>query len=1203
MKPPMTRMNYLPLLLLAPLLWARSAAAAPVSPPSGHRARRAPISAPGSVRARVQGNDFLTGAVQAELAGDPDAIVALAEKQLKVAPGAPAVAAFFPLLDRHYRSVSGGSARYRAYAEAVSANPASDDEARLLAAFARHDLLPEGERWRRAAQILGGPQQWAVSPVRGDFAVDAYLSASLPTCAAQGAAECGKTEGWRTLDFSGGPASYYKPAFRQGGVAWAVANFANTQARLLALRAGTSTVFVDGKNAAELANFTRFDGTHAFARIEPGQHVLAVKFLVEEPDTDFSIAILAPGAAVTRLARVSPLAQALRAEALGRKDQAMEIISQRLNAPGPQAAAGGEARALRWRLAALYRANPMELLPGKIAEERERAILDALASGRPSARVHFRFADLAERNEDQAEAAKQFLAGLALAPDNADLRLTYADYLERRGYASEAHEQRRRAEKNIAGRLSSTARLYEYARAHNEIARESRLAEALEKLNPEDDSLLARRRLRDPAGLFAQRLREFFGHPDPLHTVAGYLAGLEADAGHPAKALAWLQAAWKNEAGGHFVGGARVQAAQYLAQLDRKDEALALLREAAAESATATEARAALEAAGESEPVMKWRLSDVERRKAAARPTASAEQPAEFLLDWTADYYYPDLTRRSIYHSMTRVLNAQGVEREAQVQLPGGARLLRLQVIKADGRVLEPGEPEGGKYLMPDLEVGDIIEQEYLEGGGVGDGTGTLKAGAADNRRIFLFNSTATRTRRSEQYLIGPGMARCQVMTGNSLPEITDAAPGRHFMTDDPERILREPNSPPDRAYIPWAGVNCGNRDGDTLAFWSGAFSWRTRASSDLRALAASLAKSGGANRIADDEKIDRLFAFVQHEIKGEWKQNLADPSFVLANREGNRLLVARAVLQLWNIPHEYWLAANPDEYELTREMPAPGQFGSPQFIKLRWHGKEQFITLGSEFGPPDLIPADSAGAKAVVIAPDGRARFDTLPDFPPLANVLNETRRFAADGAAEVDGVMTFSPYTSAQLRSQLANLPAEKRGPVFEKVAQSIVPGLDLNEVKMTGIESGGDAVHLVYRGALRGASPASRGLRLPQPAGESGIAELADRPDRKLPLWLAPAREIEQIRVTLIPPPGFHFETDDPLLLDLPGIKYRLEYRKLENGAVRYERDLDRPRLRLAPAAYTDWSREIRKTRLAEQARPLLVAGAGADRSPSE
>jgi hypothetical protein len=1124
----------------------------------------------------------LAAAVEADLNASPDQIFTIAERLLKTAPLSPDIGAIQVLMRRYFRGVQNGRARFITWLTAVLANPLVSDEVRAISAFNLSELWPQGERWRRAPALLHGPSEWAVAPVTGDFSIDAFVRAEPPACsgpeAGESLARCAKEKGWRRLRFDSSAVGVYQPEYKHSGVAWAVSDIAADAPRLLVYQGGTATVYVDGQPFFGDPDLSRYPADFRLGRLSPGAHRLAVKVLMQEASTQFELALLpATGRPAPAIA---PLTRALLAEALGDEDSARELLLPHASdKPGQP-----DSRALRWRLAQSYRINRLQILPGKLAEEKERALIETLLKEKPVARLHMRLAEFAEHNEDHAHAAEHYTAALALAPGNADFQLLYAEYLERRGFKSEAWARRRQAEPLATGRESPLSRLLEHAIENREVAREERLAAALQPLDPGDDSLEHRSRQRDLPGYLTAQKKRYEGYPDPNHLIAAFLAGLEAAAGTPQDGLARLRAAY----GGRVAGGARQLEADLLSQTGKTDEALALLRTLAAESSGAEEARDTLALHGETEPVMAWRQTDEQRRLAMARPAGPAELPTEFLLDWSADYYYPDHSRRSIYHSLTRVLTAQGVEQEAQLTIPEGARLLRLGVIKPDGRVLEPGEPESGKYLLPDLEPGDIIEQEYLETGATGEGSGSLKAGAADNRRIFLFNSNRTRTRRSEQYIVGPGIAACEVVTANGLTDQGDAKPGKHFRVDEPVRYAPEPLRPPERAYIPWAGVNCGSQPEDALHFWEGTMRWRTRSTAELRVLAAQLAKGA----LSDDERLDRLFAYLQSEIKGEWKLAMEDPSFVLFNRDGNRLMVARSILQIWKFPHEFWLASDPGEYEATQTLPSTTIFGQPQLIRLKYRGAERFIALGSEYGPADLIPPALGGTHCVVINAAGAARFDSFPETPADASLIDETRQVADDGSAAVTGKLVFSSFLSAKLRSQLTRLPADKREPVYESVVQKIVPGIKLTTAAMSGFNGYAEPLTLHYEGDIGGATRVSRGLQLPQTAADSGLSAIADPQSRSLPLWMNPSEEVEKIRVTLLPPAGMALEAPAPLTLDVPGVKYRLEYIALPGGGLRYERDYERLRLRLPVDQYPKWAADIRKSRAAEQLRPVLV-----------
>jgi tetratricopeptide (TPR) repeat protein len=104
-------------------------------------------------------------------------------------------------------------------------------------------------------------------------------------------------------------------------------------------------------------------------------------------------------------------------------------------------------------------------------------------------------------------------------------------------------------------------------------------------------------------------------------------------------------------------------------------------------------------------------------REVAAKTAAMrfSGGPSAILLNDRIVDIHPDGRRRVYVHTLTRVLNREGIERYGEVELPQGARLLELRTLKADGSALEPELTQQKQTItMPALAPGDVIEREFV---------------------------------------------------------------------------------------------------------------------------------------------------------------------------------------------------------------------------------------------------------------------------------------------------------------------------------------------------------------------------------------------------------------------------------------------------------------------------------------------------------
>src|SRR5262249_40595266 len=80
------------------------------------------------------------------------------------------------------------------------------------------------------------------------------------------------------------------------------------------------------------------------------------------------------------------------------------------------------------------------------------------------------------------------------------------------------------------------------------------------------------------------------------------------------------------------------------------------------------------------------------------------------VLDYSAIWIHTDGSARMLEHEIMRIQSREGIQEHAEQRVPDGL-VLKLRVIKKDGRILEPEFVEGKPTVtMPHLEVDDYIE-------------------------------------------------------------------------------------------------------------------------------------------------------------------------------------------------------------------------------------------------------------------------------------------------------------------------------------------------------------------------------------------------------------------------------------------------------------------------------------------------------------
>jgi len=216
-----------------------------------------------------------------------------------------------------------------------------------------------------------------------------------------------------------------------------------------------------------------------------------------------------------------------------------------------------------------------------------------------------------------------------------------------------------------------------------------------------------------------------------------------------------------------------------------------------------------------------WRLGrdpfyapfQVEARTFAAEHNdLGADVDAVLLLDQAVERIFPDGSSLYYYHGLTRANTPVGVRRASLLQPLPDAYLLKVRVLKPDGRQVVPSEltPNQGAITLSDVEPGDLVEEEYVARVAA---TGATRDGHLPPY-LYRFADPNRAFGLSEYVLLVPPGIDLQV-DGNfeGLERSEQQWQGLRMLNWRAERVPpmpTEPFAPPAQDLMPWLNYGFG---------------------------------------------------------------------------------------------------------------------------------------------------------------------------------------------------------------------------------------------------------------------------------------------------------------------------------------------------------------------------------------------------------
>jgi hypothetical protein len=797
------------------------------------------------------------------------------------------------------------------------------------------------------------------------------------------------------------------------------------------------------------------------------------------------------------------------------------------------------------------------------AEAAWRAAL-ALDPGEAEARLSL--ADLVRRSDRAADAEPVLAALPEAAARRAPALAVRARVALDRGLAEEA-EALAEASRAAGGSCEALKLLVDQAGRRNAVAREAELTGELAACRGGKDRLIRLLEQRgDPAAVLEALEPARRARPLSISQALQRSSALAAQGDHAAaaRALEPLLAAWPRSA------PLLKAAADQLEWAGDAAGARAFRERALLSDGGDLTLRRAL-ALGDGAELLADVAEDGRAALAAYRAAGVKEVAGSALvLDASAVELHRGGALTERVHQIIRVLDQEAVDRYGELSAPGGAQVLALRTLKADGRVLEPEGGEGkGTASLSGLEPGDYVELEYLRSA---RGSQAARMLVADN---FYFATPGASMFRST-YLVRAPLGLGLVADAHHLPAPEVRREGR-FEVVRVERVgvpalVPEPASPALPEFAPFlhAGVG-GGREAVQLAL-ADAVLERSAATLEVRALAASIRAAAGPK--AGPEALARAaYTRVRELVVGNGSSLGEEASQVLSRGRGSRLMLLAAALQELGLPARLALLRSPSADQTDYRIPGPGLWSYP-VIRLALPDGPRWLDPALRQQPFGALAERALDAEALVLPMPGEppevTRTPALNGGPDGRLMVLEVK-LAADGSAEVRGVDSYQGALGASAKAGFERLDETARRQAVEQLLARGFRGLRLSELTIDGELDPEAPLAIRWSGTVAGlAHDAGGAVVVDAPLLQLRLgARHVQLAARTTPL-LVEASERATLRLTISPPPGQSARAAPPERLQTPFGSFARSDR-VEGGALVREDRLELPRGRVAPADY--------------------------------
>ncbi len=543
---------------------------------------------------------------------------------------------------------------------------------------------------------------------------------------------------------------------------------------------------------------------------------------------------------------------------------------------------------------------------------------------------------------------------------------------------------------------------------------------------------------------------------------------------------------------------------EFLISRGRFEEARGILESLLAADPGDHEVRAILSRLGQPSPAERFfQAFAPDREEALAAATGASDASIAEALDSGLVYLYPDGSSHERYHTITLALDRKGTELLHERDV--AEHPLLAQVLKADGRVIEPSSVDG-KWVMPSLEPGDAVElvwDQFTRG----------HAGSPPDIGWWRFASFEKPFVRSRYVIFVPDGLPAELRSfhfdGEHEELRFEGGTVQVFLVKDRPRQEEEPLRPSYEEILPWVQLG-GDRP---LAYAAAALRDRlegfTHLPADLEGELRELVLSTRPQAPAA-ERARALFDAVTARVLDFGGSAVA--AQVWPSRRGNPIFLLASLFRLAGIEFEWGALEKGIAPELDREpVRAFQDLRGFQLPVLRLAGEPPLwipapAGRGDAFGS---IPPDLAGARVMVLQEDGGTRFEELP-----RDVLEDTwdqdtlvrYELAEDGSARVKASLRITTSQGSLLREQVLQAGDQQRAGAARSIAGQVVPGVDLERFDFPALATHGGPFEFTFEGRVPAlARRSGETWRAALPLRPTGLATGLGPAERHWPLAL--------------------------------------------------------------------------------------------------
>jgi hypothetical protein len=419
--------------------------------------------------------------------------------------------------------------------------------------------------------------------------------------------------------------------------------------------------------------------------------------------------------------------------------------------------------------------------------------------------------------------------------------------------------------------------------------------------------------------------------------------------------------------------------------------------------------------------------------------------PAVVVQDRSVSRFFANGSRISLTHNIIQVLTKEGMERWGEVKLPRGATVLTLHTVKQDGSLHEPEEIVGKSSIsLPDLEVGDFVEMEYLEQ------APPPAAFAGVQGRRFYFGSFEVPLVTSEFEVVAPGELALTIDARGGAPRpkrtAADGQVSLCWKVSDIPRLVTEPGSVPPVEYIPSVRVAARASWERLRDVYLEQTIERFRATHLTRGLVRQITKGLGHPR----QRARAIYRWTIEELEASGPK-IADATEAIARGAGSRYSVLTSLLRQAGVSAQIWLV-RPVTAPKIPTVPSAEGFSHP-VVRCSFADGPVFLHPSDSSVPFGYLPPALRGAAALRLAPG-----QPLGRTPRELAFSKDTRdvklraRIAPDGTASIDAVVRVQGLVAQRWRQVVSRTDRSQLRKLFEQSYLSEhFPGSSLEKLEV--------------------------------------------------------------------------------------------------------------------------------------------------------